>query len=162
MKTPILLNSNNRLTELIVVDFHTKLYYISKQQTLTEVRQKFWMLKGRNFIRKILRKYITCKKFNSKSYLYPTTPPCNNYSFYTTGVDNFGLLFVQSMFSSYSSTMHKVWVTLYTCTSSRGLLLDLVPFKSSSDFIKSFKRFASRRGVPTFSFWLKVTNSWMD
>ena len=52
------------------------------------------------------------------------------------------------MFSSDSSTMHKLWVTLYTCASSRALLLDLVPSKSSSDFIKSFKRSISRRGVP--------------
>ena len=44
--------------------------------------------------------------------------------------------------------MYKVWVTLYTCASSQALLLDLVPSKSSSDFIKSFKRLVSRRGVP--------------
>ena len=62
----------------------------------------------------------------------------DKYSLYTTGVDNFGPLFVKSMFSSDISTMHKVWVTLYTCTSSRALLLDLVPSKRSSDFIKSF------------------------
>ena len=77
---------------------------------------------------------------------------CDNYSFYTTGVDNFGPLFVKSMFSSDSSTMHKVWVTLYTCASSRALLLlDLVPYKSLSDFIKSLKRFVSRRDVPNNS-----------
>ena len=40
-KTPILLNSNHRLAELIVVDFHIKIYHILIKQTLTEVRQKF-------------------------------------------------------------------------------------------------------------------------
>ena len=74
-KLNYLLNSNHCLAELIVVDFHTKLYHISIKQTLTEVRQKFWILKGRNVIRKILRKCIKCQKFNSKSYQYPTTPP---------------------------------------------------------------------------------------
>ena len=39
-------------------------------------------------------------------------------------------------------------MTLYTCASTRALLLNLVPSKSSSDIIKSFKRFVSRRGVP--------------
>ena len=72
----------------------------------------------------------------------------DKYSLYTTGVDNFGPLFVKSMFSSDSSTMHKVWVTLYTCTSSRALLLDLVPSRRSSDFIKSFEWFVGQRGVP--------------
>ena len=108
---------NHRLAKLIVVDFHAKLCHISIKQALTEIRQKFWKFwKGRHFIRNILRKCITCKKFNSKSYQYPTTPPltklrmCDNYSFYTTGVDNFGPLFVKSMLSSDSSTMHKVSV----------------------------------------------------
>ena len=111
-------------------------------------------MKGRDFITNILRKCVTCKKFNSRSYQYPTTPPlkkfrmCDNFEFYTTGVDNFGPLIVKSMFSSDSSTIHKVWVTLHTCASSRALLLGLVPSKSSLDFIKSFKRFVSRSGVP--------------
>ena len=39
-------------------------------------------------------------------------------------------------------------MTLYTCASSRALSLDLVASKSSSVFIKSFKRFVNRRGVP--------------
>ena len=91
---------------------------------------------------------------------------CDNYSFYRTGVNNFGPLFVKSMFSSESS-MHKFWVTLYRCASSRALLLDPVASKSLSDLIKSFKRFVSRRGVPNnvildgvaILFRLKVRNS---
>ena len=51
------------------------------------------------------------------------------------------------MFNSDSYTMHKVWVTLYTFASIRALLLDLVPSRSLSDFIKRFKRFVSQRGV---------------
>ena len=39
-------------------------------------------------------------------------------------------------------------LTFYTCASSRALLLDLVPSKISSDFIKRFKRFVSPRCVP--------------
>ena len=39
-------------------------------------------------------------------------------------------------------------MTLYRCASSRALSLDLVASKSSSVFIKSFKRFVNRRGVP--------------
>ena len=39
-------------------------------------------------------------------------------------------------------------MTLYTCASSRALSLHLVASKSSSVFIKSFKRFVNRRCVP--------------
>ena len=51
------------------------------------------------------------------------------------------------MFNSDNYTRHKVWVTLYTFASIRALLLDLVPSRSSSDFIKRHKRIVSQRGV---------------
>ena len=55
---------------------------------------------------------------------------CDNYSFYTTGVDNFSPLFIKSMFNSDSYTMHKV------------------PSRSLSDLFKMFKRFVSQTDVP--------------
>lgn len=72
---------------------------------------------------------------------------CDNYSFYTTSVGHFSPLFIKPMFNSDSYSMHKVRVTLYIFASIRALLLDLVPSRSSSDFIKMFKRFVSQRGV---------------
>ena len=40
-------------------------------------------------------------------------------------------------------------MTLYTCASSRGIVLDLVPSLDSVSFIRSFRRFISRRGCPS-------------
>ena len=37
---------------------------------------------------------------------------------------------------------------MYTCASSRGVILDLVPDTSSKEFISSLKRFIARRGCP--------------
>ena len=37
---------------------------------------------------------------------------------------------------------------LYTCATTRAFHLDLVPDTSASPFIKSLKRFISRRGIP--------------
>ena len=58
---------------------------------------------------------------------------------------------------------HKEWVTLHTSGSSQALLLDLVPSKSLSDFIKRYKVFkiTSSRMWVAILFWLKVKNSWM-
>ena len=73
----------------------------------------------------------------------------NDFAFYATGVDNFGPLFVKSIFSKDSSTLFEVWVTLYTCAGTRGGILDVVPHIDSSLFIKSFRRFVSRRDCPS-------------
>ena len=49
-KTPYLLNSEHYLSELIVKYLYTKLKHISVKQTLTELRQKFCLFRGSNFV----------------------------------------------------------------------------------------------------------------
>ena len=44
--------------------------------------------------------------------------------------------------------MYKAWVTLYTCSSTRAILLDLVSRPNSTSFINSFCRMIARRGCP--------------
>ena len=154
LKTPILLNPKHRLAELIVIDIHRNLKHISVKHTLTELRERFWVCRGRQFVRSILRKCTVCRKYEGPSYAYPTSPPLtklrlqDNYAFFTTGVDNFGPLWVKNIFDNDNTKLYKVWVTLYTCAASRGVLFDIVPFISAKAFIHSFRRFISRRGVP--------------
>ena len=45
--------------------------------------------------------------------------------------------------------LNKVWVTLYTCAASHGMILDPTPGLDSHSFTKSFHRFTSRRGCPS-------------
>ena len=45
--------------------------------------------------------------------------------------------------------MYKVWVTLYTCAASQAIILDIVHTWTHHSFIKSFRRFVSRRGCPS-------------
>ena len=44
--------------------------------------------------------------------------------------------------------MEKVYIALFTCGSSRAVHLDVVPDLSAETFIRSFKRFICRRGIP--------------
>ena len=68
-------------------------------------------------------------------------------------IDNFGPLHVKLNFDSNSDSeapLHKVYVTLFTCALSRGVILDVVLRVGASSFIRSIKRFISRRGCPTY------------
>ena len=49
VKTRILISSSHRIAELIVTDLYIRLKHISIKQTLTELRQTFWICKGRSF-----------------------------------------------------------------------------------------------------------------
>ena len=43
--------------------------------------------------------------------------------------------------------MHKIWIVLFTCASSRAMHLDIVPSLHSQSFICCLRRFFERRGV---------------
>ena len=108
-----------------------------------------------------------CRKYEGPPYQHPATPSLtklrlnDTFVFLTMVIDNFGPLHVKSIFTSNtgSSTLHKVWVTLYTCASSRGIVLDLVSSLDSVSFIRSFRRFISRRGCPSNVIWDNWKNS---
>jgi len=72
---PTLMNSKHSLTRLIVLNIHNSMKHISLKHTLTEVRNKYWICKGRSFVRGLLSKCVTCRKLHSKSYKYPANPP---------------------------------------------------------------------------------------
>ena len=74
IKTAYLINMEHCLATLIVKHFHERLLHISIKQTLTELRQKYWICRGRNFVRKILRNCNLCRKYEGPPYQYPATP----------------------------------------------------------------------------------------
>ena len=44
--------------------------------------------------------------------------------------------------------MYKCYIVIYTCASTRGAVLDLVPDVSAEIFVNSLSKFISRRGYP--------------
>lgn len=65
-------------------------------------------------------------------------------SFSHTGVDFAGPLYIKQP----GSREAKVWIALYTCCITRAVHLDLVPDVTATTFIRSFKRFSARKGLP--------------
>ena len=62
-----------------------------------------------------------------------------------TGVDFAGPLYVKS---SAVFGKPKVWLCIYTCCATRAVHLDIVPNLDAQTFIRSFKRFTAKRGIP--------------
>ena len=72
-KFPVLLHDDHHLTELIVKDSHERVLHNGFNHTLAEVRKNYWIVRGRNYVKKILRKCIICKRFNARCYRYPSS-----------------------------------------------------------------------------------------
>ena len=116
-KTLYFSNSDHYTSGLIVKNLHTKLKLISVKQTLTELRQKFWLCRSRDFVWKVLKNCFLCRKHEVPLFQYPITPSLRrwrlfvSYSFYTTGINNFGPLYVKLNLGSKlgsKALLHKV------------------------------------------------------
>jgi hypothetical protein len=146
-KHPIFLPKNHHLTELIVSECHKRVMHGGVSATLTELRSKYWVVKGRQLVKKILHKCVICRRYQGKHYCPPPPPFRVNEArpFSYTGVDFAGPLYVKDTAASPS---RKVWICLYTCCVTRAVHLDIVPDMTSQAFLRSFKRFTSRRSFP--------------
>ncbi|GFT22970.1 integrase catalytic domain-containing protein [Nephila pilipes] len=63
-KHPIVLPSNHRLVKMIIYDAHEKVFHSGVSATLTQIREKYWIIKGRQSIKSTLSRCIICKRFN--------------------------------------------------------------------------------------------------
>ena len=122
------------------------------ESTLIEFRLKYWIIKGRQTVRKIINPCVTCKKVQAKVLRPPPTPAlpeyrvCAEFPFQVTGFD-----FAGPLFDIYpkSSDVNKCFILIFTCATSRFTYLQLSPDMTSVSLINCFKRFISRCGTPT-------------
>ena len=116
------------------------------KETLTELMSRYWLIKGRQYIQRVLHNCIICKSFTSKPHVAPPPPPLPPVrvqeapSFAHVSIDFAGPLYIKDG--------NKVWICLYTCCVTRAVHLEVVPNMTTEAFIRSFKRFAARRGFP--------------
>ena len=67
-------------------------------------------------------------------------------SFQETGTDYAGPLHVRNA----NKKIAKVYICLFPCTAIRAVHLELVDDQTANAFLRAFKRFASRRGIPEY------------
>ena len=150
-KNPILLERNHRVTTLLVHDAHERVLHNGVQETLAELRSAYWVVKGRQLVKRLLRACTTCRRhegFPCKGIPSPPLPSfrvTESWPFQTTGVDYAGPLYIRTSVPSQT----KVWMILYTCYVTRAVHLDLVQDMTAETFLRSLRRFTARRGMPT-------------
>ena len=151
MKHPTLLHKHHLLTLLITQDAHKRVKHNGVKETLTEIRTRYWIIKGRQFVKKVLHKCTACRKYEGLPQASPPPPPLPVFivkeepAFTYAGVDFAGLLYIKS---SGLAGSNKVWICLYTCCVIRAVHLDIVPDMTTMSFLRSFMCFTARRGFP--------------
>jgi hypothetical protein len=148
---PVLLRcKDSHFTRLVIWDAHESTMHHGVESTLARVRARYWIVKGRKSVKDILRKCVLCKRYQGKPLRSPESPDLpefridhSGFAFQATGLDFAGPLYVKN-----NSGTDKVYILLLTCASSRAIHLELVKDMSVEGFLRGFKRFIARRGVP--------------
>ncbi|XP_039309629.1 uncharacterized protein LOC113004665 [Solenopsis invicta] len=151
-KHQILLPSRHSLTDSIIRETHEKYHHPGIVTTLHLVRQKFWLLDGRNQVRKIIRSCVRCFRFNAQVVEHkmgnlPITRVQEAIPFTNTGIDFCGPFYIKER-KFRNRTRIKVYICIFVCMSVKAVHLELVSDLSSEGFIAALRRFVARRGMP--------------
>lgn len=149
MKYPILLPGNCEFTQKVIQDEHVKNYHVGTTHTLSLLRQRYWIPKGRSQVKRVLKKCPQCIKHGGGPYKLPEMPPLPEeritYSkaFDFTGLDYFGPIFITC-----EEKIVKRWVCLFTCLAVRAIHMEIVRDLSAEECLLAIRRFIASRGVP--------------
>ena len=147
---PVLLPSRHPFSSKIVAAFHRRLNHVGTDFVLSHVRQHFWIVRGRELVKKIRRQCPDCVRELSKpavqrmgdlpeARLAVHSPP-----FTFTAVDYFGPLETEY---GRGRTV-KRYGALFTCLTTRAVYLDLAKTLSTVDFLLVYRRFTALYGDP--------------
>ena len=154
-KNPVLLSSKGHLVKLLVNNSHRLTLHSGVEQTLANLRLKYWLIKGRRVVKAILRSCVTCKKVVGKSFPLPIQPQLPEFRVQSTlpflniGIDYAGPVDVKANLTNRKSSTIKAYICLFTCATCRGIHLEMVLDLTTNSFIAAFRRFVSRRGLPS-------------
>lgn len=148
---PIIIPRDHKLTKLMIEECHRRTQHSGIRATLGELRSRFWVPKGRQAVKKVLKECVTCKKAQGKPFKSPPVAALPDFRvrestpFSKVGIDFAGPLFVKSQ----TGEMAKCYLALFTCCVTRAVHLDLVADLTATTFVRCLRKFVARRGVPS-------------
>ena len=152
-KCPVLLPKKHYFTRLIMLDCHEKVFHNKVNETLAQLGSEYWVVKGREAVKEVVGRCVICKTLEGKCYSTPPGPPSSSFrvsedlGFTSVGIDHAGSVFVRNIYES-DGTMHEAYITVFNCTSTRAIHLELSQNLLGNSLIRTLVRFKGRRGIP--------------
>ena len=140
-KHPVVLPRGHRFTLLAIQQAHSRVCHNGTKETLTELRAKYWVVKGRSLVKQIIFTCHVCRRYEGLPYKAPPPPPLPSFRvtkqppFTFTGVDYAGPLLVRPDHPMCAPCEQKVWLCVYTCYVTRAVHIDIVTNLSCHSFI---------------------------
>ena len=114
---------------------------------MAKLREKYWLIQGREQVKRVLRSCSICTSLTSRHFTEPPTSiPIERATeadaFQISGVDFAGPLYIKD-----TNGFSKAYICLFTCAVTRAIHLELVSSLTTEDFLMALRRFFSRRRV---------------
>ena len=73
-KRPVLLPSRHHFTQLVIREGHEAVHHNGVRDTLNCIQERFWILQGRESVKRVIKQCVICKKLEGKPFRNPKTP----------------------------------------------------------------------------------------
>lgn len=152
-KHQAILPRHSRLSELIIRDSHYRTLHGGTQLTLANIRNSYWIIGGRAPVKTHILRCVICARQRGiraqqlmgqlpKARVSPSRP------FTHTGIDYAGPLTVKT-WKGRGAKSSKGWICVFICLTTSAVHIEVVSDYSADGFIATYRRFISRRGIPS-------------
>ncbi|UYV67961.1 hypothetical protein LAZ67_5002637 [Cordylochernes scorpioides] len=145
-RRPFLLPHKHPLVDLMIREEHLRNNNAGTHILMSIMREKFWIIKSRKTIGRIVRGCVKCRRFDQRPIKISCAPLPNDRTeplgiFQVVGIDLAGPLYLKDG--------SKMWMVLFTCAVYRAIHLEMVSNLETDSFILALSRFIGRRGRPS-------------
>ncbi|VDL77602.1 unnamed protein product, partial [Nippostrongylus brasiliensis] len=157
---PTYLPRESHITVLYILHVHQMNHHCGVEQTLSELRTKDWIPKGRQMVKKVIHnECYMCRREKSRPYSLPDFPihphervTKPKYPFERCGMDYIGPFNyrVDNLRTS------KYWIILTTCLNTRAIFTKIVTSMSTASLLHVVRRFSATNGLPR---WIVCDNA---
>ena len=144
---PILLPKESDVVLMYARWRHSKLGHCGVDHLHSDLRNKFWIIKGRSLARSVTVTCTKCRRLNPRPITQimadlPKDRVCSGEPPFTNvGTDCFGPFIVRK-----GRTDHKRYGLVITCLASRSVHIEVLETMETDSFINGLRRFIARRG----------------
>ena len=145
----MILPYKHHATDLVIRHYHEVAGHMGQESVLALLREKYWVLKGRSAVRRVVRlcvdcqrrKRPTCEQFMAD--LPSDRVTANDPPFTSVGVDYFGPVQVKQ-----GRSHVKRYGCIFTCLNTRAVHIEIAHSLNTDSMLNALRRFISLRGRP--------------
>lgn len=142
---PVLLPRKHPFVTKLIQDVHVRNCHVGINTLMTMLREKFWIIRSRDTIRRVLGQCPRCRRFSAQNINTAVAPlPADRINdaevFEIIGVDLAGPMFLRNG--------KKIWICIFTCAVYRAVHFEVVQSVSTRSFLLALRKFVKIYGRP--------------